>query len=525
MNRIAARVLAIGGALAALSTVAGVLQQWKLSLALLTLIAVLATGRAMVHRSPRWWLFWLGLRFGRASGLRVGVKRLATAVDPPTADERYAWDSRPKDGRGGAAGVPLVVPARLANKHSIWPHWAFNIRILLSGVEVDATSSGPVVTVRLSSDDYAIYNNRGKKWLRSHPRAGESYDERRSLTVQFTEALREAESRRDGWSVTIGEGYPLRWSSGGCLPIVEIERERWVAMIFRDLAPIGWNVANGASESINEQVDVARVLRREFREELIVLSEDPTRGSNRHPQAVHVRSLLWFGESRRKRYESPGLALRRRHDDLTLVDTQDERVQEAIEVVPQATPWRVRVIGTDGRSTWLDNTIPSLDAGEHGLEAIQVVAFRLDPKNVLLDGEVLETTNALARRPIALFRLSRLKDIHREAGGLGQLSESGGKTLTGLGASDVRTFATEAGLARARRAALATDRDGERRHLEPCIARHEALQAGRLEHNLQLDRLGPVAWSTLEAFCELESRRDGARTSDAVDLLQVTEPD
>lgn len=263
MRIAATRSLGIYSALAVASTVVGFVTNWRLSLALLFVIVLAALVQAMVVRSPRWWLFWLGVRYGSSKGLRGMAKRWAVALDPPSEDERYAWNSRPKVGEGNF-GPPLVVPARLANRHKVWPNWAFNIRILRNGVEVSAEATGPVVTIRLSPDDFAVYNNDGKRWLRAHHREGENYDRRMSLEHEFAEALREAEGRRDQWSTVVAKDFPLRWASGGCLAIVEIEGDEWVALFFRDILPIGWNVGNGGSESLDEHSDVTSLLRREL---------------------------------------------------------------------------------------------------------------------------------------------------------------------------------------------------------------------------------------------------------------------
>ncbi len=508
MRQSLTRSRAVAGVFVALMTVAGAIGEWRLSLALLPVAVLSIVLLVGVRRSPRLWLLWLRLRFGSATGIRTVARRLAIVVDPPSLDERYAWDSRTDK------GIPRVVPARIADKHKLWPHWAFNIRILRSGLEISAERSGPVVTVRFGEGDFAIYNNDGKRWLRQHPRSGENYDQRGSLQEAFVAGLRHAASRRDGWTTTVGRGFPLRWASAGCLPLVEVDGKRWVALFFRDLRPIGWNVANGASESVHEQADLTRVLRREFREELTVLSENPLGGAGAHPVSVHLRSLVWAGEPRSKRFESPGLKLRRNHDHLTILDNEDVQSRDAIEVVPQDTPWRIRVISADGASTWLDNTIPSIDANEHGVEAIQVVSFRVDEDNVLLDGEDLEKIAALVRRPVALFSLDALRAVYRQTGGLGTPLPTSSKALPSLPASFFRVDDTEAKLAQVRRAALAGV-DGEthaveRQHLAPCIERHEALSHGRLEPRLQLDRLGPVAWSTLEAYFALELGSLGA---------------
>lgn len=227
-----------------------------------------------------------------------------------------------------------------------------------------------------------------------------------------------------------------------------------------------------------------------------------------------MRNLLWAGEGRDVRLETPGLTLRRSDDGMTFVEDRDLLSRDAIEVVPRRTPWRIRVVSVEGRSTWLDNTFPSIDASEHGIEAIQVVSLRMDPENVLLDGEVLEKTDALVRRPVALLRLGALRAVYKRDGGLGQLISTGSKVLPTMSRDDIRTSDVEARLARTRRRNLdmqtghvGLDAGREGSHLTPGSERLQALVECGLDPKLQMDRLAPVTWTTLEALFALEARQ------------------
>ena len=57
---------------------------------------------------------------------------------------------------------------------------------------------------------------------------------------------------------------PFRWSSGGVLPITNYRHKKWVVLFFRDIPPIGWNIVNGASENVEEQKSINRLVFREF---------------------------------------------------------------------------------------------------------------------------------------------------------------------------------------------------------------------------------------------------------------------
>lgn len=477
---------------------------WRLTLVAAVILAVVGLGTWWVRRSPGLWRYGLQLRMQPGTGMRAWLSRLASAVRPVTPDDRYAWNSRHD-------GVPLVVPVRLANRRNDWPYWAFNIRIIRSGLEIRSTPEGPVLSVTLGKDDWAVYNNKGKRWLKDNPPDGRPYDWS-GLEEAFDAAVLEAESRRDHWRTQVGVGFPLRWASGGCLPIVTRGGTQWAACFFRDIKPKGWNLANGGSESIREQELVRRVLRREFREELLVVDQDPLGRSGRQPRAVGVRALLWAGESPRGLPTSEGLGLRRTHDRLTLLEHPGAHDGQVIEVTPVPTPWRVRVVSTDSRVEWLDHVLPSIDAMELGVEAIQVVHLRLGTDDVLLDGEVLEKVPALARRPVVLLHLGSLRDRFHTTGGLGTLGPSGEKDLGVLDPHEYRSFPQDAVLTRNRIAVLRgrlseslpqeelTAIRAELQHLEFMLPRHDRLASSGTGHSGELARLGPVTWKTLEAL-------------------------
>ncbi len=68
---------------------------------------------------------------------------------------------------------------------------------------------------------------------------------------------------------------PLRYGNGGVLPVIRWRRERgrvdeYFCLFYRDIFPIGWNIANGASDNVQEMLDPERILLREFGEELLI---------------------------------------------------------------------------------------------------------------------------------------------------------------------------------------------------------------------------------------------------------------
>lgn len=62
--------------------------------------------------------------------------------------------------------------------------------------------------------------------------------------------------------------HPLRYGNGGVLPVVRLDQGDYFCLFYRDAFPAGWNIANGASGSVEEMLHPERTMLREFGEEL-----------------------------------------------------------------------------------------------------------------------------------------------------------------------------------------------------------------------------------------------------------------
>jgi hypothetical protein len=46
--------------------------------------------------------------------------------------------------------------------------------------------------------------------------------------------------------------FPFRYASGGTLPIVRMGEKEYYCLFYRDVYPVGWNIANGGCDNIEE---------------------------------------------------------------------------------------------------------------------------------------------------------------------------------------------------------------------------------------------------------------------------------
>ena len=67
------------------------------------------------------------------------------------------------------------------------------------------------------------------------------------------------------------QDFPFRWSSAGTLPIVSVNGAEYYCLFYREIFPVGWNIANGACDSLAELRNPFGSLERELGEELMIL--------------------------------------------------------------------------------------------------------------------------------------------------------------------------------------------------------------------------------------------------------------
>jgi hypothetical protein len=64
--------------------------------------------------------------------------------------------------------------------------------------------------------------------------------------------------------------FVFRYASGGTLPVVNYRGRDYFTFFYRDIHPIGWNLANGSCDRRDELLDPFLAVERELREELLI---------------------------------------------------------------------------------------------------------------------------------------------------------------------------------------------------------------------------------------------------------------
>jgi hypothetical protein len=185
--------------------------------------------------------------------------------------------------------------------------------------------------------------------------------------------------------------FPLRYANGGVLPLVRLEEDEYFCLFYRDAFPTGWNIANGASGSIEEMLEPELTMHREFGEELFACDHSKKlvyafRPSD-EPATVSQREALraWA-----KRYGSKDFA-------------QYTRVSTPLKWIEG--PDRIRVrYGHQKQTT--GGCFVNITLEDNAIEVDRVALISLQDRIVFFDGEFAH--GLLYNRIVGLFNVRHM---------------------------------------------------------------------------------------------------------------------
>ena len=199
------------------------------------------------------------------------------------------------------------------------------------------------------------------------------------------------------------ENCPFRYANGGVLPIIRKNGKHYYCLFYRDVKPIGWNIANGGSDSREELLDPTKIIEREFREELLVMNR-AERVRYVFPDYAHPGSS--------GKVESPAdrpefvvawklweTLLARETNVAGLRPLKFARKLARIEWIDGPDSMTIQA---DGEPITRRHFFLNISAPDNGIEVDRVAVLDLPDEVQLLDGEVYGHENLL-NRPIGLF--------------------------------------------------------------------------------------------------------------------------
>jgi hypothetical protein len=270
------------------------------------------------------------------------------------------------------------------------------LQVLLPEFRLKRHGSGTRLIVQFDDQIPAIRMSSAKQYLREWMRS-KGFEEKRGEIQGKLDALLLRQAGEP--YVHNNPAFPFRYCSGGTLPIISMGSKDYLCLFFRDIHPIGWNIANGACDSLDELRNPVDTIERELREELLIL--DPLHGKRYVFRADAVKPL-----------DRPEFAVARRfwHDrnpDLNLASLQEI-------VIPLK--W---LEGPDSLEVWIGKYEPktvtgcflNINAEDLGIELDRVARISVHEGAILADGEL--KFDCLVNTPVALFELGRFTDEFR----------------------------------------------------------------------------------------------------------------
>lgn len=359
----------------------------------------------------------------KAYSARLGVR--VPLVLPRTAfDPSYNFLTRV---RGAAFCILLVYDGNTPSE---------------TALSIVAETRGGVVrhVLRVTLNDkharLGIFSNAGKQFLNWYYKLDDAHIRTQLLGGSTT--LHQQMLAREMGAIAVPRAtnhvLPWRWASGGILPVVRYRGQSWVALFFRDIPPIGWNVANGASESLEETTQLDRVCGGEFSEEMTLLRGpqpimnivrqaiiiDKISGSpmSRNPDKSDA-SANDHDEKKDDEYVKTYRSVRAAHDGIAISwEPEATRFRNGHYEMPNGYPVEINNWRTGG-------VIWSLNPLECGIEVIRIFSFEMDDtkqdgKTVnewLADGEIYPSSSSpfpyQLRRPVVLLNVKYLLGVFR----------------------------------------------------------------------------------------------------------------
>jgi hypothetical protein len=267
------------------------------------------------------------------------------------------------------------------------------LQILLTRFHLTRHGRGTELSLQFDDNTQAIWTRHGKRHVHSMiPDFDRAWPE---LQAELDEVL--LDQKEAFYSYNKPE-FPLRYGSGGVLPILRMGKREFFCLFYRDAYPVGWNIANGGTDSRAELLYPLATVEREFREELLVLMPPP---GNRHGGRRYV--LEWGMERPEDRAE---YAMARR----LWAAMFPQWDVEGFEQLKLPVQW---LEGPDSIRVQMQRELPVSTSGcflninteDFGIEIDRIARIWLPEDAVLLDGEIMDLK--VLDRPVGLFDVDK----------------------------------------------------------------------------------------------------------------------
>jgi hypothetical protein len=275
------------------------------------------------------------------------------------------------------------------------------LQILLTRFELHRSEHGATLSVQFDEGTPALWTRHAKRHIKS---CISGFDQRkRGLQQRLDAVLLERSTNFDKFNEP---EFPFRYGSGGVLPIVRMGRREFFCLFYRDIDPVGWNIANGGTDSRAELLYPLTTIEREFREELVVLKPPP------QGERLGGRRYVfeWGVEGLEDRAEY-AMARKLWASVFPEWDVQSfPRLKLPVQWLEG--PDSIRVQMGNEQPVPTTGCFLNINTEDFGIEVDRVAKIWVPEDAVLLDGEILD--QRVLNRPVGLFDVDNTVSQFRE---------------------------------------------------------------------------------------------------------------
>ncbi len=328
---------------------------------------------------------------------KIGPKPNLPIGAPPTAVESVIRESNLPRGEINIADSDFTGIDILKQSEFISPLCVVEqhfLQVLLHEFKLSRSGNGSALDIKFDHETLTLWSRLGKRDLNKTLSKCTSYDVNK-LQQQLDNYLTGGVG--DDTFQFLSNDMWFRFASGGALPIVKFNKSKkeYYCFFYREVSPIGWNIANGGCDTREELLSPIETIKRELSEELIIIDPKNSKRyifAETHDRAefVVVRQLL------NKRYPS-----------LKLEDLQDHLP----ELIWENGPDKLTVSVENGPVRITNNCFININAIDLGIEIDRVVKIPVEDTAIFLDGELCEGAapdHQLVNAPVALFEVDNL---------------------------------------------------------------------------------------------------------------------
>ena len=280
------------------------------------------------------------------------------------------------------------------------------LEVLVDRFYLEPDDDGTKLVVYFDDNTPAVWDNHGKEEVRRNipDFKNKAFHFQKRIGGFFNS------KKRDNTEFECSD-FPFRYASGGTLPILRIGSIEYYCLFYRDIYPVGWNIANGGCDTRNELLYPHDTIERELREELIFINPKE-------------RLRYVFPSDIGKPFDRPEFELARKFWKEHLSELDVPGFQEtSINIQWISGPDKVNVTMGDIKKE-TSGYFLNINALDFGIEVDKIAIITLDKvkeikpskeiksgeEHVLfLDGEV--SSNQLVNRPIGLFEVNKMNEL------------------------------------------------------------------------------------------------------------------